>query len=201
LNDWLEPLLPEVETRHRRHDDVSQDPRYDQATTAGDSECTEAPTRILDWILSLETQEALFREEHGTAPDLVYVRGVPDTPAPDQNTFDRKQCIMIIIEIGFYQDFGCHKRLQEKTVKYAPLVAALKAVWGKVEFMAIPDGHAGTTLKETQGHLAQALSATRPEIERSKTKREILNPETDTASRTHDSSLFKRLQSLLRIDS
>ena len=55
LNDWLEPLPPEVETRHRRHTDVSQDPRYERATTAGDSECTEAPTRIPDWILPLET--------------------------------------------------------------------------------------------------------------------------------------------------
>ena len=56
---------------------------------------------------------------------------------------------MIIIEIGICQDFGCHKRLQEKTAKYAPLVAALKAVWGRAEFVAIPVGHAGTTLKET----------------------------------------------------
>ena len=44
--DWLEPLPPEAETRLRRHTDVSQDPRYDRASTAGDSECTEAPSRI-----------------------------------------------------------------------------------------------------------------------------------------------------------
>jgi len=46
-------------------------------------------------------QEALFREEHGTAPDLIYARGVPDTLAPDPTTFDRKQCIIIIVEVGF----------------------------------------------------------------------------------------------------
>jgi hypothetical protein len=195
--DWLEPLPPEVETRHRRHTDVSQDPRYDRASTAGDSECTEAPSRIPDWILPLETQAALFREGHGTAPDLIYARGVPDSPSPDPSTFDRKQCILIILEIGFCQDFGCHKRLQEKTAKYAPLVAALKALWGKVVFVAIPVGHAGTTLKETQRHLAQALSSTRPEIERSRARREVLNPETDTAARTHDSSLFKTLMQAL----
>jgi hypothetical protein len=57
LIDRLEPLLPEVETRLRRHTDVSQDPRYDRATTAGDSECTEDPTRIPEWILPHETQE------------------------------------------------------------------------------------------------------------------------------------------------
>jgi hypothetical protein len=46
----------------------------------------------------------------------------------DPSTFDRKQCILIIFELGFCQDFGCHKRLQEKTAKYAPLVAALRTV-------------------------------------------------------------------------
>ncbi len=56
--DWLEPLSPEVETRHLRHTDVSHDPRYDQVTTADDSECTEAPNRIPVWILPHETQEA-----------------------------------------------------------------------------------------------------------------------------------------------
>ena len=63
--------------------------------------------------------------------------------------------------------------------------------------MAIPVGHAGTTLKETQHHLAQALSATRPEIERIRASEEVLNPETDTATRTHDSSLFKTLMRAL----
>ena len=43
--------------------------------------------------------------------------------------------------------------------------------------MATSVGHAGTTLKETHLHLAQALSATRPEIERSRAIREVLNPE------------------------
>ena len=63
--------------------------------------------------------------------------------------------------------------------------------------MAIPVGHAGTTLKETQRHLAQALSTTRPEIERRRARREVFNPETDTAARTHDSSLFKTLMRAL----
>jgi hypothetical protein len=134
---------------------------------------------------------------HGTAPDLIYARGVPDTPSPDPSTPDRKKCNLIIIEVGFCQAFGCHKRLQEKTVRYAPLVVAIKAVWRKVKFVAIPIGHAGTTLTTTQRHLAQALSATKPMIERSRAKREVPNPETHTAARTHDSSLFKTLMQAL----
>ena len=109
--NWLEPLPPEVETRHRRHTDVSRAQRYDKATTIGDLECTEAQTRIPDWILPLETQENLFLAGHGTAPDLICARGVPDTPSPDPSTIDRKKCNLMLIEVGICQDLGCHKRL------------------------------------------------------------------------------------------
>ncbi len=98
--------------RNHRHTDVSQDPRYTQATTDGDSECTEAPSRISGWILPLETQEALFKERHETAPDLIYARGIPETLSPDPNTFIRKKFNLILLEIGFCRDFGCHERLK-----------------------------------------------------------------------------------------
>ncbi len=32
----------------------------------------------------------LFEAGHGTAPDLVYARGVPDTPFLDPTAFDKK---------------------------------------------------------------------------------------------------------------
>jgi hypothetical protein len=138
-----------------------------------------------------------FQGGKGTASDLIYAIGVPDIPTPDPSAFDRKHCNLIIIEVGFCQDFGRYKRLQEKTAKYAPLVTALNAVWGKVEFVVIPIGHAGTTLTTTQRHLAQALSATRPEIERSRAKRKVHSPETDSAARIHDSFLFKTMMQAL----
>ena len=46
--DGLGPIPPDVETRHRRHIDVSQVPRYNQTTTVGDSECIKVPSRIPD---------------------------------------------------------------------------------------------------------------------------------------------------------
>jgi hypothetical protein len=92
------------------------------------------PSRILDWVLSQNSQTALFTAGHGTAPVLIYATGVPDTPAPDRSTFARKKCNLILIEIGFCRDFGYHIKLHEKTIKYAPLVTALQAVWGRVEF-------------------------------------------------------------------
>ena len=66
-------------------------------------------------------------------------------------------------------------------------------MWGKVEFVAVPIGHAGTTLKETPTRLAQALSATRTAIEQRRARRQVRDPDTDNAARTHDSSLFKSL--------
>ncbi len=63
--------------------------------------------------------------------------------------------------------------------------------------MAISIGHAGTTLQKTQQNLAQALSATRPEIEQSRARRGVRNPETDSAARSHDTSLFKTLMQAL----
>ncbi len=68
----------------------------------------------------------LFEAGHGTAPDLIYARGGPDSPDLDPNAFDRKQCSLIIIEVGFCRDFGCVEKLEEKASKYAPLLAALK---------------------------------------------------------------------------
>ena len=127
-----------------------------------------APTRISEWVLPHETHDTLFGAEHGTAPDLIYARGVPDTPSPDPNIFDRMKCNLILVEVGFCRDFGCNTQHQEKTAKYAPVVTTLKAVCGKVEFVTVLIGHDGTSLILTQQHLAQALSATRPEIERSR---------------------------------
>ena len=94
-------------------------------------------------------------------------------------------------------DFGCHAKLQENTAKYALLVTALKDLWGKVELVAAPIGHADTTLNKTQQSLAQAVSATRPDVERDRARRDVTNPYTDFASRSHDSSLFKSLMQRL----
>jgi len=94
-------------------------------------------------------------------------------------------------------DFGCHTKLQEKTTKYAPLVAALLKLWRKVEFVAITVGHASTTLTGNQWSLTQALSATRPEISRARARRNVSSPDTDIAARTHESSLFKFLTQTL----
>ncbi len=78
------------------------------------------PTRILDWILSREESQILFEAGHGTAPYFIYARGVIDTPSPDPTYFDRKQCTLIIVDIGLCSDLGCNIKFDKKTKKYSP---------------------------------------------------------------------------------
>ena len=68
---------------------------------------------------------------HGTAPDLIYASGVPNTPSPDPTSFDKKQCTLIIVEIGFCRDLGCVIKFDKKTEKYSTLIAALRRYWGR----------------------------------------------------------------------
>ena len=135
----------------------------------------------------------LFEAGHGTAPDLIYARGVPDSPDPDPNAFDRKQCSLIVIEIGFCRDFGCVEKLEEKTSKYAPLLAALQRYWGRVELIAFPIGHAGTTLTKTLDQLTTAFSAVRPFTGRPSTSIGDTFPAMDHNAKAHDYTLFKSL--------
>jgi hypothetical protein len=55
-----------------------------------DVECTAAPNRIPPWVLPPEEAQALFEAGHGTAPDLIYARGILDTPLPGQSTTDKE---------------------------------------------------------------------------------------------------------------
>ena len=110
----------------------------------------------------------LFEAGHGPPPDLIYERGVPDTPSSDPKIFDKNQCTLIVVEIGFSRDLGCDTKLDKKTENYSPLVAALRRYWGRVEFIAFRIGHAGTTLTKTLNNLTAAFSTVRPFVERSR---------------------------------
>ncbi len=107
----------------------------------------------------------LFDGKHGTAPDLIYARGVQYTSSPDPTSFNKMQCTIIIVEIGFCRDLGCDIKFDENTDKYSPLIAALRRYWERVEFIAFPIGHAYTTLTMTLEHLTAAFSAVRPAVE------------------------------------
>ena len=194
--DWLAPMPSPNRIAHMRHTDVSQEMRYnlsDLAAAAGDTECTTAPRRIPSWVLSPEELQELYSTGHGTAPDLIYARGVPDSPSPDPTTFNKKTCTLIIIELGFCRDLGCEDKRAAKTKKYDALVAALKRHWGRVEFIAFPIGHAGTTLTSTLNDLTAAFSTTRPRETTTGATRDTTGHDVDHTARSHDYNLFKSL--------
>ena len=59
--------------------------------------------------------------------------------------------------------------------------------------MAVLIGHVGTTLAKTHQSLAQAKAAPRSDIERSRARRQVINPDTEPTARSHDTTLFKSL--------
>jgi hypothetical protein len=132
---------------------------------------------------------------HGTTPDLIYARGVPDTPDPGQTSFDKKLCTFVLKEIGLFQDLGCDKKHvhAEKTEKYSSLVAVLKQYWGRVEFVAIPIGHADTTLTRTLDHLTAAFSTVRPRMDHTNANTDTPQHVTDSNAKSHDYRMFKLL--------
>ena len=132
----------------------------------------------------------LFEAGHRTTPDLIYARGVSDTPSPDPTSFDRNQCTLIVIEIGFCRDLGYDVKLDKKTDKSSPLITALRKCWGRVEFVAFPIGHAGVTLTRTLDHLTAAFSTVRLSAERSRASKGISGPVTDNNAKAHDLNLI-----------
>jgi len=119
--------------------------------------------------------------------------GSQTLPPPTRYLLIKQQCTLIIIEIGFRMDLGCDVKFDMKTEKYSPLIAALRRCWGRVEFIAFPIDHAGTTLNRTLDHLTAAFSTVRQTVERSRASMGASSPATDHNAKTHDYSLFKSL--------
>ena len=114
-------------------------------------------------------------------------------PNPGQPNFDKKTCTLILIEIGFSRDLGCDKKHTEKTEKYFPLIAAFKQYWRRVEFVAIPIGHAGTTLTRTLDHLIAAFFTVRPRVDHTSAIKGTSLPLAYFTARSHDYRMFKSL--------
>jgi hypothetical protein len=120
------------------------------------------------------------------------VSPIPPTPASQPRT-DKKLCTFILLEVIFCRDLGCDKKHNEKTEKYYPLFAALKKYWGRMEFVAIPIGHAGTTLSRTLDRLTAAFSTARPLADQTRASTGTIQPTIDSNARNHDYRMFKSL--------
>ena len=99
----------------------------DFAASDYDVEYTASSSQIPPWVLPPEETQALFETGHGTTPDFIYARGVPDTPDPGLTNFDKTSCTLIFaVDFGFSRDLGCDKKHAKKPKKYSLVVAALK---------------------------------------------------------------------------
>ena len=72
-----------------------------------DEEGVAAPRYMPAWVL--EGLESSRAAGVGAAPDIIYAFGVPADPTPDHDTFDRKECSLNFVEIGFWRDLGLHE--------------------------------------------------------------------------------------------
>ena len=115
------------------------------AAAIHDEEGAVAPRYIPAWALPQEDIDSLMAAGVGAAPDIIYARGEPADPSLDFDAFNMMDCTLILFEVGFCRDLGCHQKYTEKTDKYLLLLTALRKYWGRVEFVCIPIGHVGTT--------------------------------------------------------
>jgi len=152
-----------------------------------------APRYIPAWLLPQEDLESLMAAGVGAAPDIIYAWGVLADPTRDLYFFDRKDCSLILSEIGFCRDLGCHDKLFKKIEKSHPPLCALRRYWGRVELVCVPNGHAGTTIHDTATDLATTLAKVRPSIA---AKQKIKGQNTKEKSKTvliHDKRIAKTL--------
>ena len=138
-------------------------PAQGDARGSQPAEGVQAPRYLPEWVVPAADLRQLTDSQQGTAPDLVYAFGVPDVADPGAAPpFDKQQCALLLIEVGFAADLRLPARAQEKADKYQPLVDLLRRSWGRVELVTVPIGHAGTILTRTLDTLARSLSRWHP---------------------------------------
>ena len=110
--DWLNNSPPTTPPpRYNRRVDVSIATKtlpLQGTTTIHDEEGAVAPRYIPAWALPQEDLDNLMAAGAGAAPDIVYARGVPADPSLDIDAFNKKDYSLILIEVGFCRDLGCH---------------------------------------------------------------------------------------------
>ncbi len=88
--------------------------------------------------------------------------------------------------MGLCTDLGCHEKYTQKTNMYLPLLTALRRYWGRVEFICIPIGHAGTTLIDTVNDFASVLAKVRPSVAAQRKRKGHKSPDTSSTAFLHD---------------
>ena len=151
------------------------------------------PPYIPAWVLPQEDLDKLMAAGAETAPNIIYAREVPADPSLEVDTFNGKDCSLILIEIGVCRDLGCHKKLKEKNDKYNPLVTTVRRYWGRVDLVCNTIGHSGTALNDTATDIATALAQVRPSIAATRKQKGHKTPEISKTALLHDTHTAKAL--------
>jgi len=77
--------------------------------------------------------------------------------------------------------------------KCIPLLTALQRYWGRIEFVCIPIGHAGTTLIDTANDFAFTIAKVRPFIASERKRKEHKTPDTSSTALLRDKRIVKTL--------
>jgi hypothetical protein len=158
-----------------------------------DEEGAKAPRYIPAWVLPQDDLDNLMAAGAEAAPYIIYARGVPVDPSPEIESFNRKDCSLILFEIGFCMDLGCHKKLKKKPDKYNSLVTTLRRYWGRVDLVCIPISHAGTALNDTATDIVTELAQVRLSITSTRKQKGHKTPEISKISLLHDTHMEKAL--------
>jgi hypothetical protein len=118
---------------------------------------------------------------------------VPADPSPEIDSFNRKDCSLILFEAGFCRDLGCHKKRKEKFDKYNSFMATLRRYWDRVDLVCIPIGHPDTTLNDTATDIATALAQVRPSIAATRKQKGYKTLEIIKTALLHDTRTAKAL--------
>jgi hypothetical protein len=195
--DWLNHTPPTAPPpRWNRRVDVSIDTKTlptHGAAAMYDVEGVVAPRYIPAWALPQKDLDSLIAVGAGVAPDIVYARGMQNNSSSDFNAYNRKDCTLLLFEVGFCRDLGCHEKYKQKTDKYFPLLTALRKYWERVELVCIPIGHAGTTLIDNANDFAAALAKVRPSIAAQRKGKGHKTPEISSTALRHDKRIAKTL--------
>ena len=128
--EWLDPInespIPKPPRRHRRFGRRLEPP------PARGGHCQGRGMHYRpEWVLPASELQALIDAGKCAAQDLIYARGVPSFPAPHLSQFQRSECTLLLIKVGFCRDLGCTEKCSEKQTKYAPLIDAPRLHWGR----------------------------------------------------------------------
>jgi len=120
--------------------------------------------RVPKWILPRVEEEI----RNKMRPDIMYITGVSEDPASEEEREEYKRdCRIHIVEVGYGMDWAYNDKLKDKSKQHKRLIKELEDEGWKVEWnRTIILGVGGTTYKDTRSLLVDDLGYEEAEADR-----------------------------------